>query len=407
MRKHVRAAAFAVPILFSSASFALTLNEALQQALAHNPDLAIARLELQASEAGAVQAGERPAPELGVLVEDTARSATRTTTVQWSQPIELGGKRAARLAVAARLQEQAAVALQAKQAELRANVASAFFELLGAQAQVRLGDSTLELARKASSVTSQRLQAGKVAPLEQTKALMAEATVRAELAQARSELQIAKRRLAALWGASPLAFEQAEGDADAVPPLPTAQRVALLLADAPALRQARLDIDRRQALTVSERSKRRPDMTVTVGAKRDAELGRTQAVIGLTMPLPWLVNSNEGNLLEALRREDQAREALAAITVRVQAEVADGLDRLRLAREQVLLLRTELLPAAQLAFDTALRGYELGKFAFLDVLDAQRSLNQTRQQTLRQLADAHRAAAELDRLLGAAASAQE
>jgi cobalt-zinc-cadmium efflux system outer membrane protein len=115
----------------------LTLDAAVRLALTHNPALAIARLELQAMEAAELQAGVRPNPELGVLVEDS-RSANRTTTVQLSQAIELGGKRAARLSFAARGREQAVVALQAKQAELRAAVAQAFFEVLGVQEQLRL-----------------------------------------------------------------------------------------------------------------------------------------------------------------------------------------------------------------------------------------------------------------------------
>lgn len=377
---------------------ALTLSQAVRLALTHNPDLASARLELQAMEGAEMQAGARPNPELGVLVEDT-RSASRTTTVQWSQAIELGGKRSARLSSAARAREQAAVALDAKQAELRATVASSFFELLGAQEQVRLTQASLDLAHNASAIAGKRLQAGKVPPLEHSRALVAEAGVRAELTQAQSELLLARQRLASLWGQSKPLFEHAEGNADLLPDMPADQRLGELMAQAPAIRLAQLDIARRQAMTQGERAKRVPDLTLTLGAKRDAELGRTQAVFGLSIPLP-LMDNNQGNLLEALRREDQARELLTAATVRVQTEVAQAVERLRLTRQQVQLLRTDVLPLAQSAYDAAVKGYELGKFAFLDVLDAQRSLFQLRQQALRQTADAYRAAAELDRLLG-------
>lgn len=376
----------------------LTLAEAWRLALAHNPELAMARLEVQALEGAEIQAGARPNPELGVLVEDT-RSATRTTTVQWAQAIELGGKRSARLAAAASAREQAGVALLARQAELRAAVSSAFFELLGAQAQVRLSQVSLELARKVSGVASRRLQAGKVPPLEHAKAQVAEASARADLAQADSGLALARQRLRALWGPGAIEFGAADGNAQALPALPAQQQVGEWMADAPAVRLARLDIARRQALTEGERAKRVPDVTVTLGAKRAAELGRTQAVIGLSVPLP-LLNRNEGNLLEALRREDQAREALAAATARLQSDVAQSLEKLRLSRDQSRLLRLEALPTATTAYEAAVKGYELGKFAFIEVLDAQRTLVQTQQQILRNTADAHRAAAELDRLLG-------
>lgn len=377
---------------------AITLAEARALALAHNPELATARLELQALQGAELQSGARPNPELGVLLEDT-RSATRTRTVQLSQALELGGKRAARQAAAALAREQAAVALEARQADIVSAVTSAFFGLLAAQEQQRLAESSLALARGAVTAADKRLQAGKVAPLEPAKARVAEAGTRAELAQATSELLLARGRLAALWGQGPQAATHAEGDATALARLPDEDRIAEQLPDAPALRLARLDIARRQALTEGERARRVPDATFTVGAKRDAELGRTQAVFGFSIPLP-VNDRSQGALLEALRREDQAREALTLATLKLQGDVAEASARLRLGREQVQLLRDDALPTAQTAYDSALKGYELGKFAFLDVLDAQRTLFQLRRQLLQGSAEAHRAAADLDRLLG-------
>lgn len=376
----------------------LTLAEALRLAEAHNPDLATARLELQATEAAALQAGARPNPELGVLLEGRDRS-TRTSTLQLSQAIELGGKRAARVAAAEQVRAQAAVALEARRNEVRASVTAAYFELVAAQEQERLAISSLDLAGSAAAAASKRLQAGKVPPLEQARARVAEAAARSELAQAQSERLLARRRLAAHWGQSPQAVGQAGTDAQALPALPSEQALAQGLAEAPALQLARLDIARRQALVDAERARRVPDLTLTLGAKRDAERGQTQAVVGFSIPLPVL-DGNQGNLLEALRREEQAREALGAATLRLQAELAQALERLRLSRDQVQLLRQEALPTAQTAYDAALKGYELGKFAFLDVLDAQRTLFQLRRQLWRDSAEAFRAAADLDRLLG-------
>lgn len=381
-------------------SHALTLAEAQRLALTHNPDLAQARLELQARQGAEAQAGARPNPELGLLLEDT-RAATRTTTVQLSQALELGGQRAARVSAAARAREQAAVALAARQAEVGADVRVAFFELLGAEAQQRLAASGAELAAAATRAADKRLQAGQVPPLEAARARVAEAQARAELAQGQSALLQARARLAALWGQGPQAVTPPEGDAGALPAQPADAQLQAWAAEAPSLRLARLDIARRRALTDGERARRVPDLTVTVGARRDAELGRTQAVVGVSLPLP-LLDRNQGGLLEALRREDQAREALTGAALKLQADVAAAAERLRASRQQALLLAEEALPVAQAASDTALKGYELGKFALADVLDAQRSLLQLRRQQLQAHTEAHRAAAELDRLLGRA-----
>nr|WP_316640058.1 TolC family protein [uncultured Roseateles sp.] len=376
----------------------ISLTQALGLALARNPELASARLEVQAMEGAELQAGARPNPELGLLVEDT-RSASRTVTLQWSQPIELGGKRAARQAAAARAREQAGVMLLARQIDLRAAVASAFFDLLAAQEQVRLTQASLDLVGQATRVAARRLQAGKVPPLEHAKAQLAEAAVRAELAQGQSELLLARQKLASFWGEGQPAFDHAEGQAEQLPDLSTDRGLAELMAQAPAIRLAQLDIARRQALSDSERANRVPDLTLTLGAKRDAEPGRTQALIGLSIPLPF-ADHRQGQLTEALRREDQARQSLITARLKLQGEVSQAQQKLRLTHQQVQMLRSELLPTAQSTYELALKGYELGRFAFLEVLDAQRTLLQARQHILRGTADAHRAAAELDRLLG-------
>ena len=78
-------------------------------------------------------------------------------------------------------------------------------------------------------------------------------------------------------------------------------------------------------------------------------------------------------------------------------------DELRARADEVEALRREVLPGAREAYTAASRGFELGKFGFLDVLDAQRTWLQARTQLLDALAKAHRAQAELDRRLGAPA----
>ena len=85
------------PLMFQAAwAQSLSLDAALTTALAHHPDLRASMLEREASEGATQQAGAWQNPELSTLVEDT-RQATRTTTIQLNQPIELGGKRSARV----------------------------------------------------------------------------------------------------------------------------------------------------------------------------------------------------------------------------------------------------------------------------------------------------------------------
>ncbi len=64
-------------------------------------------------------------------------------------------------------------------------------------------------------------------------------------------------------------------------------------------------------------------------------------------------------------------------------------------------MRNEILPGAESAFDAANKGYQLGKFGFLEVLDAQRTLFQNQALYLQAIAAYQRLIADLERLVAA------
>jgi cobalt-zinc-cadmium efflux system outer membrane protein len=293
----------------------LTLAAALDLALQANPDITVALREREASEGAVIQGRARPNPSIEYLVEDT-RSTTRTTTVQINQPIELAGKRSARIAIAERGRDLADIELATRRAEIRAAVISTFFDVLSAQERTRLAKETVILAERATEAVSKRVIAGKVSPVEETKARVAEAGVRVELAQAQGELRIARQRLTGLWGNPIPLFERAEGDVDSLPPVPSSDAVEQRIEVSPILKRASVEITRRTSVTALERARRIPDPTISVGMKRAEELGRDQLIVGVSIPIPVL-DSNRGNLLEALKREDKARDEYTALRVRL------------------------------------------------------------------------------------------
>jgi len=373
------------------------LRQAIEQALAHHPELAVARAEVEALGGASLQARARPNPELSFTQEGT-KSPSRTTTVQINQPIELGGKRQARMAAAESAAELARTDLTARRHSIAAGVVTAFFDVLTIQERLRLAETALELSQRSSLATSQRVKAGKLSPVEETKAKVAEANVRIELAQARSDSSAARARLASAMG-SPLGALVLEGRLDDLPPIQNYEEFQAQLDQSPALQRAEMEVRRRQALTAVESARRISDITVSLGAKRDQEQGRTQAVIGLSIPLP-LFDRNEGNILEALKREDKARLELASTRMQLENEAIQARERLSSARAEAQSLAADVVPGAQSAYDAATKGFELGKFSFLEALDAQRTLLQARSQYLKALAETHRASAELHRILG-------
>jgi cobalt-zinc-cadmium efflux system outer membrane protein len=375
----------------------MSLRQAIEVAFARNPELAAAISEVDATGGARLQAETRPNPSLSYLLEDTRRE-TSTATVQLNQPIELGGKRDARIAAADRGVEVARSDLEARRHAVRSAVVTAYFDLLAIQERSRVADASLALAQRSSLAASQRVKAGKVSPVEETKARVAEAAVRIELAQVRGEETGARSRLGSAMGQR-LGNTMLDGSLTDLPPLLPAGTFQSRLDNAPAIRRAELEVERRKSLTAVENTRRVTDITLSLGSKRDQQLGRNQTVIGLSIPLP-VFDRNQGNILEALRREDKARDELLVARSQIEGEAVQAYERLTMSRIEAQSLATDVLPGAQSAFDAATRGFELGKFSFLEALDAQRTLLQARTQYLRALAEAHRASADLNRILG-------
>lgn len=376
----------------------LSLSAAIERALSSHPRLRAAVFEVEAADGAVQQAALPPNPSLGLEQEDTRRD-TRTLTVLLSQPLEIGGQRAARTALARSDREVSRAGLDAVRAELRADVVQAFFAALVAQERVSAAEESLRIAGGGADATARRVAAGKLSPIDETRARVAESTARIEWRQAQAEQRAARHALAAAVGLDEALIGTLDGRAESLPALPDDAEVSRRLADAPALRRARLEVERAQAAYELERSRRIPDVTVTLGAKRAQEIGRNQAVIGLSMPLP-VFDRNQGAQREALKRRQAAEQLAEAESQRLRAEVMSAADELRARVEEVDALRGAVLPGAREAYTAATRGFELGKFGFLDVLDAQRTWLQARTQLLDALARAHRASAELERRLG-------
>lgn len=376
----------------------LQLPEALKFAFDANPDIAVAMREREAMEGVRIQAGVRPNPSISTSVETTRNSAQKTA-ILLNQPFELGNKRSARLGAADARFEAATAAVKAKQADIQASVQVAFFEVLAAQERLKLATASLNIATQAREAAAKRVQAGKISPVEETKSRVAESAVKIDVTQAQAALSAARMRLAALMGETLPRFGSVEGDLERLPHLNSLESHANLVDQAPMIKVARLEIETREALAGIENSRRIPDVTVSVGAQRNDELGINQALLGLTVPIP-VFDRNQGNMQEARTRVNKARDELTALRFKLDAALASQFEQLRAAIEAARTLQTEIVPGAESAFDAASKGFIYGKFSYLEVLDAQRTLFQARTRYLNTLLEAHQADAEIKRLVG-------
>jgi len=110
------------------------------------------------------------------------------------------------------------------------------------------------------------------------------------------------------------------GNVEELPAVPSLDNVQQRLSTSPTLRRMQLEVERRRSLVDVERSKRIPDVTFSLGVKRPTDCSAINCCSVFSVPLP-LFDRNQGNLLEALKREDKARDELQALNIRVSTDV--------------------------------------------------------------------------------------
>ncbi|MFN8059542.1 MAG: TolC family protein [Vicinamibacterales bacterium] len=170
----------------------VTLRDAVALALLQNPALAAFAWETRAREAHILQAGRPPNPAVSVLFEDFGarqfaggglnEPIQSQATIQLSQLIELGGKRAARQQLATLSRDLAAWDYEAARIEVLTEVSRAFTDVLAAQEAVAQIERTTQLVEQVQQSVALRVTAGVVSPIEETRANVAVGSVRVESA---------------------------------------------------------------------------------------------------------------------------------------------------------------------------------------------------------------------------------
>ena len=383
----------------------LTLRRALELGLAGNPDLAAFSWEARSGDPRIQQAGLIPNPELGIEFENflgsepSRKFETLETTLSISQLVELGGKRAARIRLASSEKEVSSWDYEAKRADVAAEVAKAFVEVLSAQERSALAVEMARLAKEVLDVVSARVTAGKISPVEETKASVAWSISRIDLERANLALEGARKRLAATWGSAKPMFSKAVGQLDRLTPIPSPEVLADRISRNPDVARWAAEIEQRRAVLDQDRAERVPNVTISAGIRRFRELEDTSFVAGATIPLP-LFNRNQGKILESQYRISKAESERAAAGNRVLAALSDTYQALAAGYVEATTLKAVVLPGAQSAFEATSEGFRQGKFGYLDVLDAQRTLFEATGRYVEALAVYHKAVADTERLVG-------
>lgn len=394
------------PIGRPTADGDLSLAAALGLAAAHNPALAAAWHRVEAADARVAQASRWANPELEFEVEnfgggdDLRGFDLAESTLLISQPLQIGGKIKRGRAVAEADSAIAGRRRESVELDVRARTTAAFYAVLTAQERVGLGQELLSLARSFADTVDTRVEAGKVSPVEATRARMEVAAVRIQLIRASRELEVARARLSAMWGASRANFRWASGELPRPAERPMWSDLEALVRQTPDMLVLDEQQQRSEWVVALEKSFRIPDLTVAAGPRRFSETGDTAWVAGFSLPLP-IFDTNKGARRAAEFELESTRRRNQAARVEIETDLVSVVQRLDAAVEIATALEAEVVPAATSALDAVEIGYSEGKFGFLDVIDAQRTLFDARSILLDSIAEYALARVDLERLVGA------
>jgi cobalt-zinc-cadmium efflux system outer membrane protein len=383
----------------------LTLRDALALALSENPELAPFAWQERANEARILQAGLRHNPELGLAVEDVLGTGDfkggreAQITLQLSQVIELGGKRAARAELASQARGVTKSEYELKRVEVLGDVAQRFIQVVANQEVLALALTNRQLAADALRTVQERVTAGKGSALEESKAQVALARGELLVEGAQHELNAARKKLAASWRSTRPMFEKAEAELFAYTAVPPFEKFARHISSSPEIARWVSEKKLREAEVKLADARRTPNLTVGGGIRRLEGPGDEAFVFGVSMPLQ-LFDRNQGGIAEARALLGRTEAEQKAAEVRLSIVLLGLYEEMVHDAHIMEGVQKEILPKAENALAISREGFSQGRLSYLEVLDAQRTIFDVKQEYIQAATSYHQFLVELERLIG-------
>ncbi len=368
----------------------ITLAQAVDHALKASPRLAAMDHQVDADAARLRGHEGFPNPEVSVEVEDflgsgVARLAdSLQVTTALSQDVPLGGKIGARRRVNEARQSVSSLERQIAEQLLIADVSHAFLEVLARQRRLTNAEEMVSLAQETVHAIELQVEAGRATAIEVDKASIILSLTLLEKDRVERDLVVAKQRLASVCGEDAPFFNSAVGTLDHIESLPDLAVLMKRVDQHPNLLIRSAEVRQRQAMLAFEKAGRAPDISLSLGYRWLNATSDSALVAGIAVPLP-VVDRREGAVgaasHEVLRSESESdQERISLFQALIEAY-----QLLAAEHKRASVLQEEVYPKVRSNFEATTEGYQLGRFGYLDLLDAQRTLFEVKDQTLEAL----------------------
>ena len=416
----------------------LTADESVKLALLNNPRARAVLVQVGMARADVVQAGLWSNPTVGFSFRFPEGGGLANFEASLAQNIADLWMIPARSRAAERDLDRMTLEVARELVSIAIDTKVAYFNAVASDDALAIANDNVSLTKQLLQITEARLEAGTVGSLDVNLAKGQALRAEVDLRTARLESATTRRTLAVLLGLT----ESAEG-LQLVDPLPLPLEGALgvdryvnIALDARLDARAARDAVEAAAARVEfeiakvfpnveigfelERGERRaqPGRNVLAdtartsiangnltapeiesrGTRRLEKGQEIEAILGpsLSLTLP-VFDQNQAQIAKARMSYLEAKALLDALERSIVQETREAADRLASAWDVATLYQQQVLPQAQETLELSEATYQSGQTTILNVIDAQRSLLETRRANLAALQHAAGALAELER----------
>lgn len=379
----------------------LDLNTAWQRILESSPALKAAETEVCVVDAEKRQVGKLPNPALSCVYDNIGGKSRDCESDEIclgiSQLIELGGKRSARVRVASSLQSAAYWEQEDVKLALFNALQHAFIDVATAQEQLVLAEEQCKVSDEFLKCVLNKRDQGKASLIEEKKAQIALQTCQLYVARKQTQFMMAQKKLASLWGSCAPDFDTVDFPLFALTSIPCLEDLQESLDCNPALRKADYEINRACEVIQLRKANSIPDIVVSAGIAHQPKCHERTFSVGFDIPIP-IFNQYCDDITRAEFEHLQAQYRREELEQKIQAELASLFGNLQAAHCEVTQLKGNILSAAEESLQISKESYNQGKYEYLELLDAQKTLFDIKLQYLDAAAQFQHIKADLEKL---------
>jgi cobalt-zinc-cadmium efflux system outer membrane protein len=367
----------------------LTADALVRYALEHNGELAAARQMIAEARGRLRQAGLRANPMIEASGTRAANTPDNKLMVGAELPLELGGRRSARVVVASAEVQMREAEVADFERKLSADARMKYADAIAAARNLKFTEDLLTLTRDSHRLVQAKVDLGKTAPLEQNLLLVELNRVDAMRIGFESRAEVALLELKKVSGMPAGEPLRLRGEFDTTrQPVSQGDAVRNALATRPDLAAARSAEKLAAAQIEQARTEGTIDASIFAGYERmnsgfDVfgfnDSGARVPVMGVFHNLTFGVrlslpvrNRNQGNIESALASAEAARSRREFAELVVRNEVAAAYARFERAQSALAVYRDGVRGQAERNLDVIHQTYTLGQKTALDYVSEQR-----------------------------------